>query len=538
MTSNARQPSGPASMPPGVTLHGAANPQILSPEALGFVADLERAHRARRQELLAARVARQARFDQGELPDFLEQTQSVREGDWRVASTPKDLADRRVEITGPPDRKMVINALNSGARVFMADFEDSCSPTWENLIAGQVNLMDAVRRTIDFVHPETGKAYALNEKIATLLVRPRGWHLEEKHCLVDDRPVSASIFDFALYLWHNAHELKARGTGPYFYLPKLESHLEARLWNDVFVQAQEALGLPQGTIKVTVLIETLPAAFEMDEILFELREHIVGLNCGRWDYIFSFIKTTRSLPDCVMPDRGSVGMDRRFLSAYSQLLVETCHRRGAHAMGGMAAQIPIRGDEEANAAAMAKVSADKRREVKNGHDGTWVAHPGLMALALTEFDEAMPQANQIDLVRNPCGIQREDLLAVPEGTISMQGVRQNLSVGLRYMAAWLSGNGCVPIDNLMEDAATAEISRSQLWQWRRHRAQTTDGVIIDAYLLRTELAQTLASLRAEMGDIAYTRERYALAGELFESQILAREMPAFLTLAAYDHLDS
>lgn len=538
MTSNARQPSGPASMPPGVTLQGDANPQILSPEALGFVADLERAHRARRRELLAARVERQARFDQGELPDFLEQTKSVREGDWRVASTPEDLVDRRVEITGPPERKMVINALNSGARVFMADFEDSCSPTWENLIAGQLNLMDAVRRKIDFVHPETGKAYALNEKIATLLVRPRGWHLEEKHCLVDGRPVSASIFDFALYLWHNAHELKARGTGPYFYLPKLESHLEARLWNDVFVQAQEALGLPQGTIKVTVLIETLPAAFEMDEILFELREHIVGLNCGRWDYIFSFIKTTRSLPDFVMPDRGSVGMDRRFLSAYSQLLVETCHRRGAHAMGGMAAQIPIRGDEEANAAALAKVSADKRREVKNGHDGTWVAHPGLMALALTEFDEVMPQANQIDLARDPCGILREDLLAVPEGTISMQGVRQNLSVGLRYMAAWLCGNGCVPIDNLMEDAATAEISRSQLWQWRRHKAQTTDGVTVDAYLLRTELAQTLASLRADLGDIAYTRERYALAGELFEGQILAQEMPAFLTLAAYDHLDS
>ena len=536
MTSDARQPSGNGPIPAGVTLHGDSHGVILSPAALGFVADLERAHRSRRRELLAAREQRQARFDAGDLPDFLAETQSVRDGDWRIASTPKDLTDRRVEITGPVDRKMVINALNSGARVFMADFEDSCSPTWDNLIEGQQNLMDAVRREIDFVHPDTGKAYALNEEVATLMVRPRGWHLVENHLHVDGQPVSASIFDFALYLWHNAHELRRQGSGPYFYLPKIESHLEARLWEDVFVQAQEALELPKGTIKVTVLIETLPAAFEMDEILFELRNHIVGLNCGRWDYIFSFIKTTRNHADCVMPDRGSVGMDRRFLRGYSQLLVETCHRRGAHAMGGMAAQIPIRGDDEANALAMAKVTADKRREVENGHDGTWVAHPGLMPLAFQEFDAGMPSPNQINLPRDPSGIVREDLLSVPVGTISMAGVRSNLSVGLRYMAAWLCGNGCVPIDHLMEDAATAEISRSQLWQWRRHEAQTVEGLTVDSDLLRTELAQTLADLRADLGDIAYTRGRFGLAGELFEGQILAKEMPAFLTLEAYGHL--
>lgn len=538
MTSPDRQPCVQGPLPHGVVLVGAPDARILTPEALGFVADLERTHRSRRQKLIAQRAIRQAQFDQGELPDFLGETKSVREGDWRITGTPDDLLDRRVEITGPVERKMVINALNSGARVFMADFEDSCSPTWENLIQGQQNLSDAVRRTIDFVAPATGKSYALNDKLATLVVRPRGWHLDEKHLLVDGEPVSASIFDFALYLWHNAHELLRQGTGPYFYLPKLESHLEARLWNDVFLQAQKAIGLPLGTIKSTVLIETLPAAFEMDEILFELREHIVGLNCGRWDYIFSFIKTTRNLKECVMPDRGTVGMDRRFLRSYSALLVETCHRRGAHAMGGMAAQIPIKGDDEANQAAMLKVVNDKRREVAAGHDGTWVAHPGLIPLALAEFDDLMPGANQISTERAPSGVAREDLLAVPQGSITLEGVRMNLSVGLRYTAAWLCGNGCVPLDNLMEDAATAEISRAQLWQWRRHGAQTTCGVTVDAFLLRTELAQTLATLRAAMGDIAYAGARFRLAGELFEAQIQSQTMPAFLTLAAYDHLES
>ena len=510
--------------------------EILSPAALAFVADLERRFRTRRASLLARRVERQTQFDAGQLPDFLPGTAEIRAGNWTVGKVPADLQDRRVEITGPVGRKMIINALNSGAKVFMADFEDSCSPTWNNLLDGQRNLRDAVRRRLDFTHPETGKRYALAKKTATLVVRPRGWHLDEAHLSLDGFPVSASVFDFALFLFHNAHELIARGKGPYFYLPKLESHLEARLWNDILDAAQESLGLPRGTIKVTVLIETLPAAFEMDEILYELRNHIVGLNCGRWDYIFSFIKTTRAHPGFVLPDRGSVGMDRHFLRSYSRLLIQTCHRRGAHAMGGMAAQIPVRGDEQRNAVAIAKVRADKHREVTDGHDGTWVAHPGLVQVARDEFDLFVTGPHQIHAPRETLAITAEDLLQVPEGKVTLAGLRQNLSVGIRYIAAWLAGNGCVPIDDLMEDAATAEISRSQLWQWRQHEVELEQGQKVDAALLQTELDTLLEDLRSSLGDIAFTGGRHALAGELFAQQILAPQLGSFLTLDAYPHL--
>jgi malate synthase len=528
-------------LPAGMSLNTSLSreqAEILSPAALAFVADLERRFRTRRASLLARRVERQTQFDAGQLPDFLPGTAEIRAGNWTVGEAPADLQDRRVEITGPVGRKMIINALNSGAKVFMADFEDSCSPTWNNLLDGQRNLRDAVRRRVDFTHPETGKRYVLAKKTATLVVRPRGWHLDEAHLSLDGFPVSASVFDFALFLFHNAHELIARGKGPYFYLPKLESHLEARLWNDILDAAQESLGLPRGTIKVTVLIETLPAAFEMDEILYELRNHIVGLNCGRWDYIFSFIKTTRAHPDFVLPDRGSVGMDRHFLRSYSRLLIQTCHRRGAHAMGGMAAQIPVRGDEQRNAVAIAKVRADKHREVTDGHDGTWVAHPGLVQVARDEFDLFVTGPHQIHAPRETLAITAEDLLQVPEGTVTLAGLRHNLSVGIRYIAAWLTGNGCVPIDDLMEDAATAEISRSQLWQWRQHHVELEQGQRVDAALLQTELGKLLADLRSSLGDIAFTGGRHALAGELFAQQILAPQLGSFLTLDAYPHLEN
>jgi malate synthase len=429
---------------------------ILTREALEFVAALARAFTPRIDELLTLRRVHQSRFDCGVRPEFRADTAAIRDGDWRCNPLPADLLDRRVEITGPPERKMVINALNSGASCFMADFEDSTAPTWFNVVDGQVNLHDAIRRTVDFTHPVTGKQYALNEAVATLLVRPRGLHLWERHFQVDGRTTPAGLFDFGLYLFHNAAELLARGSGPYFYLPKLQSRLEARLWNDVFVFAQDALGIPRGTIKATVLIETLPAAFEMDEILYELREHSSGLNCGRWDYIFSFIKTLRADPNAVVPDRGSVGMTRRFLRSYTLKVIQTCHRRGVHAMGGMAAQIPIKADPEANEAALEKVRQDKLREVTDGHDGTWVAHPGLVPLAKGVFDEHMPDANQIDNKRLDVAVTAEDLLAVPEGDITEAGLRTNVRVALQYLEAWLRGNGCVPIDHLMEDAATAD----------------------------------------------------------------------------------
>ncbi len=514
----------------------ASGDRVLTPGALDLLGRLARTFEPRRRQLLARRREVQARLDAGSLPDFLPETAEVRASDWLVATPPADLLDRRVEITGPTDRKMVINALNSGANVFMADFEDSNSPTWANLVAGQANLIDAVEGSIAFVAPDTGRRYRLEERVATLMVRPRGWHLPEKHVLVDGQPVSASLFDFALFFFHNARRLLANGTGPYFYLPKMESHLEARLWNDVFVAAQDALGIPRGTIRATVLIETLPAAFEMDEILWELRDHSAGLNCGRWDYIFSFIKKLRARPESLLPDRGRVTMDRHFLRSYSELLVRTCHRRGIHAMGGMAAQIPIKDDPAAHHAAIEKVVADKKREAAAGHDGTWVAHPGLVATALGVFDAAMPGPHQIARLREDVAVSAADLLQVPEGPITEAGLRHNVNVGIRYLAAWLSGSGCVPLDNLMEDAATAEISRAQVWQWIRHGARLEDGVRVTRELYREIRRDETKSLEKRLGRPAWAAGHYELAAALFDRLIEAPELEDFLTLPAYDEL--
>jgi malate synthase len=524
--------------PTGVEILGPAGDEfgtILTPEALEFVARLQREFGARREELLARRVGRQMAFDGGELPNFLTETAAVHDGEWKVAPIPDDLQDRRVEITGPPARKMVINALNSGASVFMADFEDANSPTWHNCVDGQINLRDAVDRTIRFEQP--GKVYELRDRVATLMVRPRGWHLHEKHLLVDEAPVSASLFDFGLFLFHNHESLRRRGTGPYFYLPKLESHLEARLWNDVFVRAQELLGIARGTIRATVLVETITAVFEMDEILYELREHSAGLNCGRWDYIFSFIKKFRSRPDFVLPDRSQVTMTRHFMHSYSLLAIKTCHRRGIHAMGGMAAQIPIKGDEAANQAALAKVRADKEREAGDGHDGTWVAHPGLVPLAREIFDRLMPQPNQIGRLREDVSVSQSDLLRVPEGTITEQGLRHNINVGIQYLEAWLGGNGCVPIYNLMEDAATSEISRTQVWQWVRHPAGVLDdGRRITADLVRALIPEELTHIEELLGRERYAGGHFELASQLFERLATASELAEFLTLVAYEVL--
>ncbi len=510
---------------------------ILTSEALRFLAGLERTFRSRRQACLEARRTRQQWLDAGGRPDFLAETASVRSSDWRVAAIPHDLQDRRVEITGPVDRKMVINGLNSGAKCFMADFEDAHSPTWIGTIEGQVNVRDAVDGTIEYVDPGSGKHYKLNPGVATLLIRPRGWHLTEKHVLVDGEAISASLFDFGLYLFHNAHKLLARGSGPYFYLPKLESHLEARLWNDVFVQAQQNLGLAGGTIRATVLIETILAAFEMDEILYELRDHIAGLNCGRWDYIFSFIKRFRRFPGMVLPDRAQVTMTTHFMHAYSLLAIKTCHRRGASAIGGMAAQIPIKADPEANERALAKVRADKHREATDGHDGTWVAHPGLVPIALEEFDRVMPQPNQIDRQRDDVQVTADDLLRVPEGTITDEGLRLNIRVGVQYMEAWLRGNGCVPLYNLMEDAATAEISRTQVWQWLHTGQCLDDGTLIDTNLFRCVLAEELDRIRDEVGQQRFEEGRFQLAAQLFREIIEEEELEEFLTLKAYEYLE-
>ncbi len=510
---------------------------ILTPAALEFVVRLERAFRGRRGELLARRERLKLELDGGWRPDFLAETSSVRAQAWRVAEPRPDLLDRRVEITGPVDRKMIINALSSGANVFMADFEDATAPTWRNVVEGQANVHDAVRRTLRFVAPDSGKVYALGSgPAATLVVRPRGWHLCEKHMLVDGQPVSASLFDFGLFFFHNAEELVRRGSGPYLYLPKLESHLEARLWNDVFVAAQAHLGLPRGTIRATVLIETILAAFEMDEILFELREHSSGLNCGRWDYIFSYSKKLRAHPACVLPDRGGVTMEQPFLRAYSQSLVRTCHRRGAHAMGGMAAQIPIKEDAERNRVALDRVRADKRREAHDGHDGTWVAHPGLIALAREEFERAMPGPHQMQRLREDVRVAAADLLAAPTGRITETGLRVDLDVSLRYLEAWLGGQGCVPIHGLMEDAATAEISRTQVWQWIRHRARLEDGRTVDEELVRTLLDDVAARVRAEVGEARFAAGRYQLALSLLLELCTQRDLADFLTLRAYEHL--
>jgi malate synthase len=515
---------------------GAAEATILAPEARAFLAELAARFEARRVELLERRKARLAELRAGKSFDFLPETEDIRKGSWRVAPVVADLQDRRVEITGPVDRKMIINALNSGASVFMADFEDSNSPTWRNNIDGQVNLRDAVRRTISYESPE-GKSYRLAEKTAVLLVRPRGWHLVEKHVLVDGRPISASLFDFGLYFFHNAAELLARGTGPYFYLPKLESHLEARLWNDVFNFAQDYIGIPRGSIRATVLIETIPAAFEMDEILYELRDHSAGLNCGRWDYIFSFIKKHSHRPDWVLPDRAQVTMDRHFLKSYVDLLIQTCHKRGIHAMGGMAAQIPIKSDPAANERALGKVRDDKLREVRAGHDGTWVAHPGLVPVAKAVFDEHMPQPNQLNRMREDVKVTAADLLKLPEGEITEAGLEVNIDVGIQYLEAWLRGNGCVPIYNLMEDAATAEISRAQLWQWAQHGAKMSDGRRLSVDAVVAAIPRVLEKLRSRLGAEVFDGGQFPVAAKLFEEMTRSAEFPEFLTLAAYEYID-
>lgn len=521
----------------GIELRGHVAPayaEILTPEAVAFLAELAREFEVRRKQLLRDRDIRREEIRAGRLPDFLP---GVRRADWSVAPIPRDLLDRRVEITGPVERKMIINALNSGANVFMADFEDSNSPTWDNNLQGQINLRDAVRRAIRYESPE-GKRYALNEQIATLLVRPRGWHLVEKHLWVDGEPISGSLFDFGLFFFHNAREQLARGTGPYFYLPKLQGHREARLWNDVFVFAQKRLGIPRGSIRATVLIETILAAFEMDEILFELREHSAGLNCGRWDYIFSFIKTFQDQPEFVLPNRADVTMTQPLMDAYVRLLIQTCHRRGAHAMGGMAAQIPIKNDTAANEAALEKVRADKLREVRAGHDGTWVAHPGLVAVAREVFDRHMPGPNQIHVRRDDVRVEARDLLSVPAGDITEAGLRYNVNVGIRYLESWLRGSGCVPIYNLMEDAATAEISRAQVWQWVRHRVHLSDGRTVTGEMVKGIVQEELASLRQEVGSEAFATGRFALAADLFEQMMLAESCPDFLTLPAYTYLNA
>ncbi|MDJ0781235.1 MAG: malate synthase A [Desulfosarcinaceae bacterium] len=511
--------------------------EILTTDALALLADLARRFDGRRRELLARRQAVQARIDAGEMPDFLPATAEIRSGDWRVAPVPDDLQDRRVEITGPVDRKMVINALNSGASTYMADFEDSHAPTWEATVQGQINLRDAVRGDISLT-TAAGKHYQLADKTAVLIARPRGWHLVEKHLLVDGEPVSASLFDFGLYLFHNARSLMAKGSGPYFYLPKMESHLEARLWNEVFVRAQDLMGLPQGTIKATVLIETILAAFETEEILFELREHMAGLNCGRWDYIFSFIKRFRNVPGYIFPDRAQITMTSPCMRAYALRVIQTCHRRGAHAIGGMAAQIPIKEDPERNRIALDKVREDKTREARDGHDGTWVAHPGLVAIARDEFDKVMPTANQVDRLRDDVVINAADLLECPQGTITDGGLRTNISVGIQYMAHWLSGNGCVPLYHLMEDAATAEISRTQVWQWVHHpEGALEDGREITMELVREVMAEELTKIKAAVGPDAFDRGNFPAAGRLFEEIIADDELAEFLTLQAYEQLD-
>lgn len=505
--------------------------EVLTPEALGFLSELHRRFDGRRKALLKARQTRQARYDAGELPDFRTDTLDIRQGDWRVAPAPHDLRDRRVEITGPVDRKMVINALNSGARVFMADFEDATAPTWANMIEGQVNLKDLWAGTLSFDDPRTGKAYRLGPQRAVLKVRPRGWHLDEAHVRVGGEAISGALFDLGLYLFHNARAALDQGSGPYAYLPKLESFEEAALWNDVLGHVEQRLGLSHGAVRVTVLIETLPAAFEMDEILYALRERIVGLNCGRWDYIFSTIKCLSADARFITPDRARMVMGEAFLRAYSLRLIETCHRRGAHAMGGMAAQIPVRGDEAANAAALAKVRADKMREARDGHDGTWVAHPDLVPVAMAVFDEIMPSASQFERRHDLGDLDRDALLSLHEGTRTEAGLRGNIRVAILYIAAWLSGRGAVPIDNLMEDAATAEICRAQLWQWRVHGATLEDGRVVDEALIADLIAEETAGL-------ADPPAHLDAAVRLFTDLVMAERLEPFLTGPAYKVLSA
>lgn len=508
--------------------------EILTPKAMGFVATLARQFEGRRQELLQRRVEIQAKIDAGIMPDFLPETEHIRKASWRVAPVPTDLQDRRVEITGPCDRRMIINALNSGANVYMTDFEDAHSPLWNNTIQGQINIRDAMNGTIKVVTPD--RTYQLNEEVATLIVRPRGWHLDEKHVLIDGRPISAALFDFGICFYHNARTLLDRGTGPYYYLPKTENHLEARLWNDTFVMAQDMMGVPRGSIKATVLLETILAAFEMDEILYELREHSGGLNCGRWDYIFSFIKKFRNHSNFVLPDRALVTMDVHFLKSYVDLLIQTCHRRGAYAMGGMAAQIPIRNDPEANEAALGKVRSDKQREVAAGHDGTWIAHPGLVQVAKEVFDAGMPGPNQLHVAREDVKVTAADLLTVPKGPITEAGLRLNVNVGLLYLETWFRGTGAVALFNLMEDAATAEISRSQIWQWIRHGATLQDGRTVTVKLFKEIFKEEQDKIKSEMGEERYASGKFDVASEILDQIITSENFAEFLTLPAYDRL--
>ena len=518
---------------------GGRRAEVLTDDAIWFVADLERTFRARRAELLDARTARQARLDAGEQPDFLPSTAEVRAAEWRVADPAPGLVDRRVEITGPAERKMTINALNSGAKVFMADFEDATSPTWDNILDGQVNLIDAIERTIELTSPD-GKHYRLEGEPATLVVRPRGWHLDERHVIVDGRPMSASLFDFGLYAFHNTARLADRNLAPYFYLPKLEGHLEARLWNDVFVRAQERLGAPRGTYRATVLLETILAAFEMDEILYELREHAAGLNAGRWDYIFSIIKKFRARPQLALPDRSQITMTVPFMRAYTDLLVATCHKRGAHAIGGMAAFIPSRRDPDANETALEKVRDDKEREANDGFDGSWVAHPDLVSVARRAFDAVLgDRPHQIERLRADVRVTAEQLLDfdVPDGTISDGGIRGNVSVALGYIESWLRGTGAAAINNLMEDAATAEIARSQIWHWVRSGARTNEGRTVDRELIEVIEEEELDRIRESLGDDAYARGRFADAQAIFERVALGDDFVDFLTTPALDYLD-
>jgi len=527
-------------IPAGMKVLGSITPeyaQILTGDALAFLAKLHRNFNSRRLELLARRAQRQKQLDAGKLPDFLPETKHVRDADWQVAPVPQDLQDRRVEITGPTDRKMVINALNSGASMFMADFEDSSTPTWDNQLQGQINVRDAVNRSISFTSPE-GKQYRLADKTATLLVRPRGWHLSEKHVIVDGQPMSGSLFDFGLYFFLNAKARVKQGSGVYLYLPKMESHLEARLWNDAFVFAQKELGVPQGTVKATVLIETILATFEMEEILYELRGHSAGLNCGRWDYIFSCIKKFRNQKDFILADRHLVTMVSPFMRSYSLLLIKTCHKRGTFAMGGMAAQIPIKNDTAANEAALAKVRADKEREASDGHDGTWVAHPGLVAIAREAFDKVMKAPNQIHTKRDEVNVSAKDLLNFqPKGPVTEAGLRTNINIGIQYLGAWLAGTGCVPIFNLMEDAATAEISRAQIWHWiRSPLGILDDGRKVTRELFRELVPQELEKVRQMLGDKGYAGGKYPEGAKMFEELTLDEDFFEFLTLPAYDHL--
>ena len=534
--------SAELNLPQGVSITSPVNADhatILTREALEFFATLQREFNPRRLELLAARTQRQAAIDAGQMPGFLPETAEVRAGDWKVDPVPADFQDRRVEITGPVDRKMIINALNSGAKCYMADFEDSHCPTWLPTLDGQVNLRDANLGTVSLTDEARGKTYTLNATTATLMVRPRGWHLPEKHVVVDGVTASGSIFDFALYFFHNAKQRLSKGSGTYLYLPKMEHHLEARLWNDIFVKAQDLLGVPQGTIKATVLIETLPATFQMDEILYELRHHSAGLNCGRWDYIFSYIKKFAKKDGFLVPDRGQVSMVTPFMRAYALNCIKTCHKRGAFAMGGMAAQIPIKNDPAANEAALAKVRADKKREAEDGHDGTWVAHPGLVAIAMEEFDKVLgSKPNQIDRQRDDVHVTEADLIAVPEGKITEAGLRANISVGIQYVEAWIGGNGCVPLYNLMEDAATAEISRTQVWQWVHNpKGVLDDGRKVTIELVRALIAEELEKIKAEVGEARFANGKFDNAVKIFDELVASDVLAEFLTLPAYEQLD-